>query len=208
MGVLEVVFLGIALSMDAVAVSMTNGMTAKKLCPRHALLIALFFGVFQALMPLVGYFIADLVASNFVETFEKISSIIAFVLLGFLGGKMIFDCVRGMIKAKKGVEEECDACFSSEKGFSIFKLLMQAVATSIDALAVGITLKMAAMTEQGLALGIFGAVGVIGAITFALSLVAVYIGKALGNKLADKAGVFGGAVLVIIGVKLLLEGIL
>lgn len=206
MGVFETIFLGVALSMDAVAVSMTNGMVAKKLKKRYALLIALFFGVFQAVMPLIGYFIADMVASNFLSVFQTVAAFLAFFLLGFLGGKMIFDAIKSM----KSCEEDgvCEACFSAEKGFSLGKLFMQAIATSIDALAVGITLRAAATMEGGLVLGIFGSVGVIGIVTFALSLVAVYVGKAIGNKLADKAGLFGGIVLCLIGIKLLLEGIL
>ena len=88
------------------------------------------------------------------------------------------------------------------------KLTMQAVETSIDALAVGVTLKMLEMTETGLALGVFGSVGVIGLFTFGLCIGAVFLGKAIGNKLADKAGLFGGLVLVAIGVKLLIEGLL
>lgn len=206
MGIFETIVLGIALAMDAVAVSMTNGMTAKKLKKRYACLIALFFGVFQAAMPLIGYFITDMVASNFVEVFQKAAAFIAFILLGFLGGKMIFDAVKSIKNPCCG--DVCEACFSVDKGFSIGKLFVQAIATSIDALAVGITLRMTAMMEGGLALGIFGSVGVIGVVTFALSLAAVYIGKLIGDKLADRAGLFGGIVLCAIGIKLLLEGIL
>ena len=88
------------------------------------------------------------------------------------------------------------------------QLTIQAVATSIDALAVGVTLQMAAISETGLALGVWGATGVIGIVTLGLSVAAVYIGKKMGNKLADKAGLFGGIVLLAIGIKLLIEGLL
>ena len=200
----EVILTGIALAMDACAVSMTNGMTAKKLKPSQALMIALFFGVFQALMPLIGYFIANLVASNFMEVFETASSVIAFVLLAFLGGKMIVDAVKEMTsKCPCQCEEGC----IGEK-ISYGKLTVQAVATSIDALAVGVTLSMLQLTEKGLAWGVFGSVGAIGLVTFALCIGAVFLGKAIGNKLADKAGLVGGLVLVAIGVKLLLEGLM
>ena len=200
----EVILTGIALAMDACAVSMTNGMTAKKLKPSQALMIALFFGVFQALMPLIGYFIANLVASNFMEVFETASSVIAFVLLAFLGGKMIVDAVKEMTsKCPCQCEEGC----IGEK-ISYGKLTVQAVATSIDALAVGVTLSMLQLTEKGLAWGVFGSVGVIGLVTFALCIGAVFLGKAIGNKLADKAGLVGGLVLVAIGVKLLVEGLM
>ena len=200
----EVILTGIALAMDACAVSMTNGMTAKKLKASQALMIALFFGVFQALMPLIGYFIANLVASNFMEVFETASSVIAFVLLACLGGKMIVDAIKEMTsKCPCQCEEGC----IGEK-ISYGKLTVQAVATSIDALAVGVTLSMLQLTEKGLAWGVFGSVGAIGFVTFALCIGAVFLGKAIGNKLADKAGLVGGLVLVAIGVKLLVEGLM
>ena len=203
----EVVLTGIALSMDACAVAMTNGMTAKCLKAKHALLIALFFGVFQAAMPVIGYFIADLVAVNFMEDFQKAASVVAFVLLAFLGGKMMIDAIKEMRKPSDcdcGCEEGC----IGEK-VQVGKLTMQAVATSIDALAVGVTLRMLMLTEKGLAFGgMPGSVAMIGIITFGLVIGAVYVGKAIGNKLADKAGLAGGIVLVGIGLKLLLEGLL
>ena len=201
---IEVILTSIALAMDACAVSMTNGMTAKKFKGSHALIIALFFGVFQAVMPLIGYLIANLVASNFMEVFEKASSVIAFVLLAFLGGKMIADAVKEMCN-KCPCECE-DGCIGEKISYG--KLTVQAVATSIDALAVGVTLRMLEMTEKGLSWGVFGSVGVIGLVTFALCIAAVFVGKAIGNKLADKAGLIGGIVLVGIGIKLLVEGII
>ena len=200
----EVVLTSIALAMDACAVGMTNGMTAKKFKPSQAVIIALFFGVFQAVMPLIGYFIANLVASNFMEVFETASSVIAFVLLAFLGGKMIADSVKEMCN-KCPCECE-DGCIGEKISYG--KLTVQAVATSIDALAVGVTLRMLEMTEKGLSWGVFGSVGVIGLVTFALCIAAVFVGKAIGNKLADKAGLIGGIVLVGIGIKLLVEGII
>ena len=205
MGVIEVLLMSVALAMDACAVSMTNGMTAKKWRTSNVFIIALFFGVFQGAMPLIGYYITDLLAEGFREFFETASSIIAFVLLAFLGGKMIFDAIKEM----RGDSEECgceDGCIGECLNYG--KLTLQAIATSIDALAVGITLRMAQMNEGGLALGIFGSVGVIGGITFALCIGAVYLGRAIGNKLADKAGLAGGIVLVGIGIKLLIEGLL
>lgn len=217
MGATEILLLGVALSMDAVAVGMTDGMAMKNFSVKRALLIALFFGFFQALMPLIGYFIADMVASSFQTVFEKIASVLAFALLAFLGGKMIFDAVKEGIAQKREREnpvgcEGCDTvgCAVKEEkdGFSCGKLFLQAIATSIDALAVGISMKMATMISGELAFGIFGSVGAIGIITLALSFLAVYVGKAIGNKLADKAELVGGIVLVLIGVKLLLEGIL
>ena len=201
MTIFEVITLAIILAFDASAVSMTNGMTAKCWKTRNVFIIALFFGVFQAAMPLIGYFITDVVADTWQEEFNMISSILSFVLLAFLGGKMVIDAVKEM-------REKCP-CECSEEGcigecLNYKKLTVQAVATSIDALAAGALLRAA--EEMGLAFGVFGAVGVIGLVTFGLSVGAVYLGRAIGNKLADKAELFGGIVLIAIGLKLLLEG--
>lgn len=207
MGFWEILLLGIALSMDACAVGMTNGMTDTKMSFKRALLIALFFGFFQFLMPLIGYFVTGIVANAFLETFEKISAWISFILLAFLGGKMILDCALAHRAAKKQPETPTDECTCREP-LTAPKLCAQAVATSIDALAVGVTLQMAAISGGGLLLGAFGSTAVIGCTTFLLSIAAVYLGKAIGNKLADKASFFGGLVLIGIGVKLLIEGLL
>lgn len=204
MGIFETIMTSVALAMDASAVSMTNGMTAKRWKHANVFVIALFFGVFQAVMPLIGYFIAHLVATNFVDVFEKAASVIAFILLAFLGGKMIADAVKEMTR-KCSCECE-EGCIGEKLHYG--KLTLQAVATSIDALAVGVTLRMLEMTETGLTLGFFGSVGVIGGVTFLLCVGAVYLGRAIGNKLADKAGLLGGVVLLGIGLKLLIEGLL
>ena len=156
-------------------------------------------------MPLIGYFVTGIVANAFLDTFEKISAWVSFALLVFLGGKMLFDCIWEACKKRKAGEVRCDcAC----KELSLGKLCMQAIATSIDALAVGVTLQMAVLSQSGLALGVWGATLVIGGITFALSVGATYIGKAVGDKLADKAGILGGIVLIAIGVKILIESFL
>ncbi len=204
MGIIELLLTAVALAMDACAVGMTNGMTAKKWRTSNVFIIALFFGVFQGAMPLIGYYVAHLFAESFMEVFETASSVIAFILLAFLGGKMILDAIKEMTNKCPCECEE--GCIGERLNYG--KLTVQAVATSIDALAVGVTLRMVEMTEIGLPLGVFGSVGVIGGITFALCIVAVYLGRAIGNKLADKAGLAGGIVLVGIGVKLLIEGLL
>ncbi|MBQ7923843.1 MAG: manganese efflux pump [Clostridia bacterium] len=205
MQVYEILLLAVALAMDACAVGMTDGMTNPKMPLKRTLLIGGFFGFFQFLMPLIGYFITGIIANAFLGTFEKISAWISFGLLVFLGGKMLFDCIWEKCQHRKLGEETCDcAC----KELSIGKLCMQAIATSIDALAVGVTLQMAAISEGGLALGVWGATLTIGVITFMLVIGAVYIGKFVGNKLADKAGFFGGLVLIGIGVKILVESFL
>ena len=161
-------------------------------------------------MPVIGYFLTGIVANAFLGTFEKISGWVSFALLVFLGGKMLFDCAFEMVKRKKeaqGVKAE-GSCACACKELSLSKLCMQAIATSIDALAVGVTLQMAAISAAGLALGVWGATLTIGVITFGLTVAAVYIGKAVGDKLADKAGLFGGLVLIAIGVKILVESFL
>ncbi len=225
MGGVEVLLMGVALSMDACAVGMTDGMSDAKMPLKRILLISLFFGFFQFLMPLIGYFITGIVANAFLNTFEKISAWISFVLLAFLGGKMIYECVREWLEKRKE-KEACKVCFeesdtiqTNEAGtdltakippetFSIGKLLLQAIATSIDALAVGVTLQMAAISPEGLSLGVWWSTLLIGCTTFILSVIAVNVGKFIGDKLADKAEFFGGVVLVAIGLKLLLEGLL
>ena len=212
MGFWEIVLIGVALAMDACAVAMTNGMTDNKMSAWKALLIGVFFGFFQFIMPLIGYYITGIVADAFLDTFENIAAWISFVLLAFLGGKMLFECIAEKIKEKRGESETGAACTGStcsacQPKLTMGKLTVQAIATSIDALAVGVTLQMAAITE-GLAGGAWGSTAIIGVITFGLSVIAVYIGKAVGNKLADKAGIVGGLVLLGIGLKILIESFL
>ena len=212
MGFWEIVLIGVALAMDACAVAMTNGMTDNKMSVWKALLVGLFFGVFQFLMPVIGYYVTGVIADAFLDTFEKIAAWISFVLLAFLGGKMLWECVAEKIKEKRGEVEMGAACTGStcsacQPKLTMGKLTLQAIATSIDALAVGVTLQMAAITE-GLAGGAWGSTAIIGVITFGLSVIAVYIGKAVGNKLADKAGIVGGVVLLGIGLKILIESFL
>ena len=205
----------VGLAMDACAVGMTNGMTDTKMPAKRALLIGLFFGFFQFLMPVVGYFITGIIANAFVEVFKKTSAWISFGLLAFLGGKMLYEGICEWIESKNPSTAGCEDCETlgvcplspkkEEKNTLPFgKLFMQAIATSIDALAVGVTLQTLAISEAGLALGVWGSTAMIGVVTFALSVGAVYIGKALGGKLTDKAEILGGTVLVAIGLKILL----
>ena len=148
-------------------------------------------------MPLIGYFLTGIVAGAFTKAFETVSSWIAFSLLAFLGGKMIFEGIEEYKASKAG--ETLD---SENDKLTYGKLFMQAIATSIDALAVGVTLRA---IGNNLALGLWGSIAIIGLFTFILSVAAVYIGKAIGNKLSDKAMLFGGAVLIGIGLKILIE---
>ena len=207
----------VGLSMDACAVAMTNGMNDTKMPAKRAIIIGIFFGFFQFLMPVIGYFITGIIANAFLETFEKVSAWISFGLLAFLGGKMLYEGIEEWIASRNPSTDGCENCetlgvctrltVEEEKTLSLDKLFLQAIATSIDALAVGFTLQALEISEVGLALGVWGSTAMIGVVTFGLSVGAVYIGKAVGGKLANKAEIFGGAVLLAIGVKILLGGI-
>lgn len=212
MSLWEVILIGAALAMDACAVSMTDGMTNKKMSPWKALAIGGTFGFFQFLMPLIGYFITGVIAGAFLNTFEKIASWISFVLLFILGGKMLLECIGEHVQAKKAQNcpsPECvEARSKTYKPLSLGELFLQAIATSIDALAVGVTLQMSVIDGGTLFGGVLGSTLVIGVVTLILSVAAVYIGKFIGDKAKDKAGIFGGLVLIAIGVKTLVEGLL
>ena len=179
----EIFFIGVGLSMDAFAAAVCRGLSMKKINYRHALIIALFFGGFQALMPLVGW----LLGTQFSSYIEQFDHWIAFGLLLFIGGKMIIDVIRGE-------DESCPYV----DGLNLKQLTVMAIATSIDALAVGVSFAF-------LKTNIFSAIGVIGATTFVLSLVGVVIGNKFGEKYKNKATLAGGIILVAIGVKILLE---
>lgn len=214
MGIGGTLLYSVGLAMDASAVAMTNGMTYPKLKSKNALLIGLFFGFFQFLMPVIGYFITGIIKDNFEDIFKSAAAWISFGLLAFLGGKMLYEGIKEWIESKNPSTAGCENCETvgactllpnenEVKTLTLGKLFMQAIATSIDALAVGFTLQ-AMEVGAGLTLGVWGTTAMIGVITLALSFGAVYIGKAVGMKLADKAEVLGGVVLVAIGIKILL----
>lgn len=194
MGILDVILTGVGLSMDAAAVGMTDGLNEPKMKLPKIFLIALFFGAFQGVMPLIGYYAGTL----FAEAVASIAPYVALVLLGFIGGKMIFEAVKNI--KNKGEEESAPAVLS------VKSLTVQAVATSIDALAVGISL-LALDKTGALKINIFASVGIIAACTFVLSLAAVFIGKKFGKLLSDKAELVGGIILVAIGLKIFIEGV-
>lgn len=175
-------FLALALSADAMAVSMTSGLMIRNIKINKALKIALFFGVFQAIMPLLGWVIG-LTFREFMTSFDHW---IAFVLLGLIGGKMIYESLQ-----KKSEEEK----FNPLDNSTLFAL---AIATSIDALAAGLGLSM-------LKSSIFLACTLIGFITFVLSFVAVFLGHRFGGLFNQKIEIFGGLILIIIGSKILCE---
>ena len=182
MSFVTIVFIAIGLAMDAFAVSITSGAAYKQLHLRHTLRMALFFGGFQAFMPLIG----ALAGLSFREYIADYDHWIAFIILAAVGGKMIYESFK---------------ITEAEKNFSptnILVLLVLSVATSIDALAIGITLSLVAAS-------IVTAVTVIGLVTFVLSYLGVMIGKRFGHIFENKIEAFGGIVLIILGVKILFE---
>ena len=181
MSFLELLLVAVGLSMDAFAVAVCRGLEMRRIDYRQALLIAVFFGGFQALMPAVGY----LLGAGFEHYISSFDHWIAFALLAFIGGKMIWEAVRG------GEEEQ-------PQELDLKMLLMMAVATSIDALAVGITFAFLRMDILSSAL-------TIGATTFLISFGGVAAGNRFGARYKQKAEIVGGVVLVLIGVKILLE---
>ena len=182
MGIIEIIILSIGLAMDATAVSMTNGMNDAQIKIKKTVLIGLTFGIFQAIMPLLGYLFGTL----FVEFVEQIDHWIALVLLGFLGFQMLREGL-----SKKDEEEKV-------KELGIKMLFLQGVATSIDALAVGISF-------ASLGVNIVYAVLSIGVITTMLSIIGVLIGKKFGDLLNNKASILGGIILISIGIKIFIE---
>lgn len=182
MSILDLFILAVGLSMDAFAVSVCKGLSLGKIKPKHMCIAGAWFGGFQALMPLIGYFLG----SFFAEMIEKYDHWVAFVLLAIIGGNMI--------KESFGKDEKVDS------SMDVKSMLLLAIATSIDALAVGVTFAF-------LQVQIVPAVSFIGVITFIFSAVGVKIGSLFGTKYKSKAELFGGIVLVLIGIKILLEGI-
>lgn len=182
MSIFELFILAVGLSMDAFAVSVCKGLSLGKIKPKHMCIAGAWFGGFQALMPLIGYFLG----SFFAEMIEKYDHWVAFVLLAIIGGNMI--------KESFGKDEKVDS------SMDVKSMLLLAIATSIDALAVGVTFAF-------LQVQIVPAVSFIGVITFIFSAVGVKIGSLFGTKYKSKAELFGGIVLVLIGIKILLEGI-
>ena len=181
MGYAELFILAVGLSMDALAVAICKGLSIRELKLRHTLIVGAWFGAFQALMPAIGY----LLGAAFADMITAVDHWIAFVLLAFIGGNMIREAV------SQG-EEGCDP------SLSFLSMLMLAVATSIDALAVGITFAF-------LRVDVIPAVCLIGACTFLISAAGVKIGNAFGARYQSKAELFGGVVLILIGLKILLE---
>lgn len=183
MGTLELILLGIGLSMDAFAVSVCKGLAAGRVRTKHMCVAGAWFGGFQALMPLIGFMLGS-VFYTYIMSFDHW---IAFVLLAFIGGKMIKE-------ALGGEESEAD----TDASFGFMTMLIMAIATSIDALAVGITFAF-------LNVNIWFAIAIIGITTFICSAAGVKIGSVFGARFQSKAEIAGGVILILIGLKILLE---
>lgn len=182
MGITELFILAIGLSMDAFAVSICKGLSLGKITPKHMCIAGIWFGGFQAFMPLIGYFLG----SFFADMITAYDHWIAFILLVLIGGNMI--------KESFEKEKHLDA------SMTVKSMFLLAIATSIDALAVGVTFAF-------LKVQIIPAVSFIGIITFILSAIGVKIGSIFGTKYQSKAELCGGIILIIIGTKILLDGL-
>ena len=181
MSLIELFLIAVGLSMDAFAVSICKGLSVHKAEPRHSLIVGAYFGGFQALMPAIGY----VLGRQFESLITSVDHWIAFVLLGIIGGNMIRE-------ALKGDAEEMD------DSFTFRTMLPLAIATSIDALAMGVTFAF-------LQVQIVPAVLFIGVTTFVLSAIGLRVGNVFGAKYKSRAELFGGVVLVLMGIKILLE---
>ncbi|MCB7037303.1 manganese efflux pump MntP family protein [Eggerthella sinensis] len=186
MGFVELFLIAVSLSMDAFAVSVCKGLCMKRLDVRQAVVIALFFGGFQALMPLAGWALG----TQFEALITPVDHWIAFVLLGIIGSKMLWDAFHE--------DDPEDLACPTDGKLDLRELVMMAIATSIDALAVGITFAF-------LRVDIAVSVGLIGVTTFVLSIVGVAVGHRFGAKYEKPATIVGGIVLILIGLKILLE---
>jgi len=181
MDILTIVMIALGLAMDAFAVSVSSGITIKELKPRHGAKIALFFGGFQALMPILGW----LLGIGFKDYIEKYDHWIAFVLLGFIGAKML----------KESMDDDCEYISDPLQNKVLFML---AIATSIDAMAVGVSFAF-------LKASILSSSLIIGAITCVICFGGVYLGNRCGCVFKKKAEIAGGVVLMLIGFKILAE---
>ena len=184
MGFLELFLLAVGLSMDAFAVSVCKGLSLKKATLKEGAICGMWFGGFQALMPLIGFFLGTI----FSDAIEAVDHWVAFILLALIGINML-----------KEAFGKCDCCEEDNGDMSVKTMFLMAVATSIDALAVGISLAMAGNVN------IYAAVTLIGVTTFALSAAGVKIGNIFGSRYEKGAQIAGGVILILLGTKILLE---
>ena len=187
--IINSILLGVGLAMDAFSVSMANGLNAPKMSRSMRVMIPLTFAAFQFLMPVIGWFCVHRIAEAF-SAFQRAIPWIALALLLFIGGKMLMEGIRG------GSEEQADIVLKPGT------LLIQGVATSIDALSVGFTIAKY-NTAQALAAGL-----IIGGVTFVICSCGLRIGRSFGTRLAGKASVLGGVILIGIGIEIFITGII
>ena len=181
------ILLGIGLAMDAFSVSLANGLNEPAMRRRKMCLIAGVFGFFQALMPMTGWVCVHTIVEHF-RAFEKLIPWIALILLGYIGGKMLIEGIRG------GDDEEEEA-----SGVGLAALMVQGVATSIDALSVGFTI-----ADYNLVMALTAS-AIIAVVTFVICLAGLKIGKTAGTRLAGRAGIVGGAILLFIGLEIFIS---
>lgn len=184
------IFLGVGLAMDAFSVSMANGLNEPDMKKARMCLIAGTYGIFQIAMPLIGWICVHTIVTYF-SVFQKFIPWIALILLLYIGGKMLIEGIR-----KKESEEEKDV---ARLGGAT--LLIQGIATSIDALSVGFTI-----SDYGLAMAVTCAV-IVGATTFIICMIGLKIGKVAGKRLSNKASVLGGVILIAIGIEIFVSGV-
>lgn len=187
--ILTSILLGAGLAMDAFSVSLANGLNEPNMKKHRMCFIAGVFALFQFLMPLIGWVCVHTIAQHF-AAFEKFIPWIALILLCFIGGKMLIEG----IKNKDSGEESCAVCASA--------LFVQGIATSIDALSVGFTI-----ADYDLILALLSCL-IIGVLTFAICMVGLFLGKKFGTKFAGKASIFGGVILILIGLEIFITGII
>lgn len=188
MNFVELLIIAIGLSMDAFAVSIGKGLSLKKIKLSHALKVGLWFGGFQALMPLIGY----LLGSTFAEIVSTFDHWVAFVLLSLIGGNMIKESL------ENDSDNDCDCNKKDKNGFGLTTMFTLAVATSIDALAIGVTFAF-------FKVAILPAIITIGITTLVFSVAGLKIGNIFGCKYKSHAELFGGVILILIGLKILIE---
>lgn len=189
--ILNSILLGVGLAMDACAVSMANGLNDPNMKVSKVVLVALIFAFFQALMPMIGWICVRTVAQQF-DKFTVAIPYIALALLGFIGGKMIYE---GVTHKENSSEQQ------THKNLTAVVLLTQAVATSIDALSVGFTVSSYDVWQA------LTSVAIISLVTFAICVGGVYVGKKFGTKLGNKAEIFGGIILIGIGLEIFITGV-
>lgn len=186
MSFIELFLIGVGLSMDAFAVAICQGLSMTKIKWGHALTVGLYFGGFQALMPFIGW----MLGSQFADRIQQYDHWIAFILLVLIGGNMIREALSG--------DEEDAAQAETDLRLDHKKLFLMAIATSIDALAIGVTFAF-------LETAILPAIGIIGCTTFCISVAGVAVGCWFGARYKKRAEITGGAILVLLGIKILLE---